>query len=91
MPRRRLLAASAAVLFATSLFAVSSADAGWRWRRARWSAPRTTNTYQAWQRARRPSTRITYSGVSRAEQDFWRQRDAWYDHAFNGWRPEDFR
>lgn len=50
------------------------------------------STDQAWRNARRPSTGpVTYSGVSRAEQDFWRRRDAWYDDAYSGWRPEYFR
>lgn len=54
-------------------------------------APAYSSTDQAWRNARRPSTGpVTYSGVSRAEQDFWRRRDAWYDDAYNGWRPEFF-
>ena len=86
------LAIAAIALFAASLLAASEADARWGWRNSRWSAPRTTNTYQSWQRARRPSTgRITYSGVSRAEQDYWRRRQAWSDHAYNGWRFDELR
>lgn len=80
------------LIVAGTFLAAAAADAGWRWRRARWSSPRTTNTYQAWQRSRRPSTGpVSYSGVSRAEQDYWRRRDAWYNHAYNGWKPETFR
>ncbi len=89
--KTRRLALVATGLFVVSLLIPATADAGWRWRRARWVSPRT-NTLHTWQRTRRVSTgRVTYSGVSRAEQDFWRQRDAWYNHAFNGWKPEDFR
>lgn len=94
MKTRLLLTASFAVAM-TWLATVPEADAARRWRRTRttsnnyYSQP---NTLRAWQQARRPSRGpISYSGVSRAEQDFWRRRDAWYDHAFNGFRPEDFR
>ncbi|QDT68183.1 hypothetical protein MalM25_11000 [Planctomycetes bacterium MalM25] len=99
--------AAAAMLLAVSLLAVSEAEARRGWRRARWSTPTyrssgvyrsSTTTYRSpssptvW-RANRYDSRgpVTYSGVSRAEQDYWNRRDAWYDHAYGGWRPEDFR
>lgn len=87
MIRRLMLFGSVVAL--VWLTAAPEADAARRWRRYR--APQT-NTYNAWQRARRATRApVTYSGVSRAEQDFWRRREAWYDHAYNGWRPEWFR
>lgn len=99
----RILVA-AGILVAVGLVAASEAEAGRGWRKARWSNGRShtrtittrraasTSTGQAWSNSLRPSTGpVTYSGVSRAEQDYWRRRDAWYDHAYNGWRPEDFR
>ncbi|MEM9186655.1 MAG: hypothetical protein AAGB00_09195 [Planctomycetota bacterium] len=90
LPRHLFVAAAAATM--VWLATAPDADAARRWRRFRTVRAATpTNTYAAWQRSRRPSRVITYSGVSRAEQDYWRRRDAWYDHAFNGWRPEDFR
>lgn len=53
---------------------------------------RSPSSSTVW-RANRYDSRgpVTYSGVSRAEQDYWNRRDAWYDHAYGGWRPEDFR
>lgn len=82
-----------AVGFAVSLAVADTADAAWRWRRARAARAAPTNTYQAYQRSNRTSTNSLryYSGVSRAEYDYWRRRDAWSNHAYNGFRPEDFR
>lgn len=97
MNARYLLTAAAAIL-AVTLVSTPDAEARRSWRQSRratvrYARPATTSsTYQAWQRARRPSTGpVTYSGVSRAEQDYWRRQDAWYEHAYGGWRPGDFR
>lgn len=94
---RPVLLASA-VLFSGAFFVAQDADAGGFWRKQRWnnratstSYRSTTDTLGAYQRSLRSSNRVTYSGVSRAEQDYWRHVDAWYDHAYNGWRPQDFR
>lgn len=94
-----LLAVAGAMFAATLLTSVEAEARGWR--RARWSAPQTryvarpvqsgsSNFYRptagtVW---RSRSGAVTYSGVSRAEQDQQRRRDAWYEHAYNGWRPE---
>ncbi len=106
MKFRRLLTV-AAVLFAATLLAAPDAEARRGWRKTRWTTarpvpirsyqPRTqaqsrTQADLAWRKARRPSTGpVTYSGISRAEQDAWRRREAWYNEAYNGFRPGDFR
>lgn len=90
---------TAATLLAVTLVATPDAEARRGWRQSRWNTNRTYRSnrgnnaaYQAWQQARRPSTGpITYSGISRAEQDYWRRQEAWYDYAWGGWRPGDFR
>lgn len=91
----------ATVLVGGTLLAASEAEARRGWRRTRWinqpayarsyrPARADSSTDRAWRNARRPSTGPVTSGVSHAEQDFWRRRDAWYDDAYNGWRPEFF-
>ncbi|CAL1151169.1 unnamed protein product [Cladocopium goreaui] len=71
------------------------------WRQSRWSTQRWTRSYNAPSRTvyarsstdpvwpssvRRSYNPITYSGISRAEQNAQRRRDAWYEEAYNGWR-----
>ncbi|MEM1305434.1 MAG: hypothetical protein AAGG46_11090 [Planctomycetota bacterium] len=82
-------ALAAVVMLGGTLVVAPDADAAGRWWRAR-STRTATNTYSNFKRSLEPSRRVVYSGISRGEQDRQRRRDAWYDHAFNGWRPEDF-
>lgn len=87
---RRLLIAACMLAGAWMASVPEDADArGWR----RFRQARTYSTTRNWQRSLRPSNNSLryYSGVSRAEYDYWRRRDAWYDHAYNGFDPLDFR
>lgn len=84
-----MLVAAAAVLI-VSLTLVPEAEARRGWRKARWSSGRTTSTYQSWGSTRR-SSYWSGSSINRAEQNYWRRRDAWYNEAYNGFKPEDFR
>lgn len=86
MKTRRYFAA-AAVVFTACLLATPEAEARRGWRRARTS---TFSSARSSATRRYDYGRIAYSGVSRAEHDLQRRRDAWFEDAYNGWRPADF-
>ncbi|TWT33745.1 hypothetical protein KOR34_35780 [Posidoniimonas corsicana] len=77
--RKLFLSAAAAAL--TVSFVAEQADAAWRWRRRR-AAPRTTYSMSNFKYS---------SGIARGEYERFRRLDNWYNDAYNGFRPSDFR
>lgn len=94
MSIQRILLAAAAVSFALPIIA-EDADAAWRWRR-RSTSTITSSTKSATNKGifstSSSNSNFKYSsGISRGEYDRHRRLDTWYNEAYNGFRPSDFR
>lgn len=91
MTARKILLPAAVAAFALS-FLAQDADAGWRWRRRAVYRPAVVRPVVV----NRPTVIVNgvpagYSGISASEYQFYKRRDDWYNKAYNGFRPSDFR
>lgn len=88
----RKIVLTAAAAACVCLFSAESAEAGWGWRRRAAVRPVVVTRPVV---VARPVVVVGvpagYSGISAGEYWRFQRRDAWYNHAYNGFRPSDFR
>ncbi|TWT77907.1 hypothetical protein Pla123a_17060 [Posidoniimonas polymericola] len=91
MPTRNLLLPAAVAALALS-FLAQDAEAGWGWRRRAFVRPVVVRPVVV----AKPVVIVNgvpagYSGISAGEYQYFKRRDDWYNKAYNGFRPSDFR